>query len=160
LARQPRAVRRYGYASVAEYGTIVDGYRSAGIPLGTFVSDSQYMRADQDFTLGAAFPPAGMQAFVAGLHGRGQRWVRARTRRPRGGSAQPEPAAAACPCPAAQAVHHGLTRSLGRLHVARACSAGCISHVTCAAVEEPGDGGAWGVRTCALQFRAAHARKQ
>jgi len=82
----------------------VDGYRAAGIPLETFVSDSQYMRADQDFTLGAAFPPADMRAFVAGLHGRGQRWVRARARRPRGGSARPEPAAAACPCPAARSI--------------------------------------------------------
>ena len=59
-----------------EYQTIVDGYTNAGIPLETFVSDSQYMDHDQDFTLGAKFPLADMQAFVAGLHSKGQRWVR------------------------------------------------------------------------------------
>ena len=67
---------RYGYGSVTEYQSIVDGYAGAGIPLETFVSDSQYMDHDQDFTLGATFPLGEMQAFVARLHARGQRWVR------------------------------------------------------------------------------------
>ena len=70
------SLRRYGYQSVQEYQTIVDGYTNAGIPLETFVSDSQYMDYDQDFTLGAKFPLADMQAFVARLHSKGQRWVR------------------------------------------------------------------------------------
>ena len=73
---RPWRVCRYGYESVAQYQSIVDGYAGAGIPLETFVSDSQYMDHDQDFTLGAAFPLAEMQAFVARLHGSGQRWVR------------------------------------------------------------------------------------
>ena len=81
---------RYGYGGVAEYQGIVDGYAGAGIPLETFVSDSQYMDHDQDFTLGAKFPPGEMQAFVAGLHSRGQRWV----------STRPDmtPTAHVCPC--------------------------------------------------------------
>ena len=60
---------------MAEYQSIVDGYAGAGIPLETFVSDSQYMDLNQDFTLGATFALGEMQAFVAGLHSRGQRWV-------------------------------------------------------------------------------------
>ena len=63
---------------MGEYQSIVDGYAGAGIPLETFVSDSQYMNYNQDFTLGATFPLGEMQAFVAGLHSRGQRWVRTR----------------------------------------------------------------------------------
>ena len=40
----------------------MDGYAAAGVPLETFVSDSQYMARDQDFTLGDAFPLYEMQA--------------------------------------------------------------------------------------------------
>ena len=40
---------------------VVDGYASAGIPLETFVSDSQYMDRDQDFTLGDNFTARDMQ---------------------------------------------------------------------------------------------------
>ena len=46
---------------MAEY-QIVDSYAGAGIPLETFVSDSQYMDHNQDFTLGATFPLGEMQA--------------------------------------------------------------------------------------------------
>ncbi|KAK9835343.1 hypothetical protein WJX81_003869 [Elliptochloris bilobata] len=66
---------KYGYQSVAEYQSIVDGYSNAGIPLETFVSDSQYMNHDQDFTDDDTFAPEEMQAFVARLHSKGQRWV-------------------------------------------------------------------------------------
>lgn len=38
-----------------------DGYASAGIPLETFVSDSQYMDRDQDFMLGDNFTAKDMQ---------------------------------------------------------------------------------------------------
>ena len=35
---------------------MVDSYAYAKIPLETFVTDSQYMLHDQDFTLGEEFP--------------------------------------------------------------------------------------------------------
>ena len=46
---------RYGYGSAEFYYQILDGYDNASIPLETFVSDSQYMDYDQDFTLGSKF---------------------------------------------------------------------------------------------------------
>ena len=54
--------RRYGYSSAQQCQGVVDGYAAAGVPLETFVSDSQYMDRDQDFTLGDAFPLYEMQA--------------------------------------------------------------------------------------------------
>ena len=55
-------MHRYGYLSAQQCQGVVDGYASAGVPLETFVSDSQYMDRDQDFTLGDAFPLYEMQA--------------------------------------------------------------------------------------------------
>lgn len=52
---------RYGYGSAEFYYQILDGYGNASIPLETFVSDSQYMDHDQDFTLGDKFPMAQMK---------------------------------------------------------------------------------------------------
>jgi len=46
---------RYGYGSEEFYNQILNGYGNASIPLETFVSDSQYMDHDQDFTLGDKF---------------------------------------------------------------------------------------------------------
>ena len=62
---------RYGYGSEEFYYQILDGYDNASIPLETFVSDSQYMDHDQDFTLGYSFPEAGMKvpsSFSARAH--------------------------------------------------------------------------------------------
>ena len=56
---------RYGYGSAEFYGQILNGYGNASIPLETFVSDSQYMDHDQDFTLGYTFPQAQMKASLA-----------------------------------------------------------------------------------------------
>ena len=49
-------MRRYGYGSLKQLNTVVDSYAYAKIPLETFVTDSQYMLHDQDFTLGEEFP--------------------------------------------------------------------------------------------------------
>ena len=53
---------RYGYGSAEFYYQILEGYANASIPLDTFVSDSQYMDHDQDFTLGSTFPLDQMKA--------------------------------------------------------------------------------------------------
>ncbi|KAK9822226.1 hypothetical protein WJX81_001471 [Elliptochloris bilobata] len=66
---------KYGYGSAEFYYQILEGYANASIPLDTFVSDSQYMDHDQDFTLGATFPMDQMKAFVAMLRRQNQRWV-------------------------------------------------------------------------------------
>ncbi|KAK9845865.1 hypothetical protein WJX81_004565 [Elliptochloris bilobata] len=66
---------KYGYSSAAECQGVVDAYEAAGVPLETFISDSQYMDHDQDFTLGYGFHLYDMQVFVAKLHANGQRWV-------------------------------------------------------------------------------------
>ena len=55
------AVHRYGYGSAEFYYQILEGYANASIPLDTFVSDSQYMDHDQDFTLGSTFNLSEMQ---------------------------------------------------------------------------------------------------
>ena len=59
------AICRYGYGSAEFYGQILNGYGNASIPLETFVSDSQYMDHDQDFTLGYQFPLAQMKVCFA-----------------------------------------------------------------------------------------------
>ena len=56
---------RYGYGSAEFYGQILNGYGNASIPLETFVSDSQYMDHDQDFTFGYTFPRDQMKASPA-----------------------------------------------------------------------------------------------
>eukprot|EP00884_Botryococcus_braunii_P003098 jgi/Botrbrau1/1278/Bobra.0163s0061.1 len=66
---------KYGIPSVEIIDRIVDSYRYANIPLETFVSDSQYMDGDQDFTLSPSYPLPAMKAFVDKLHANGQRWV-------------------------------------------------------------------------------------
>ena len=55
------AVHRYGYGSAEFYYQILEGYANASIPLDTFVSDSQYMDHDQEFTLGSTFNMSEMQ---------------------------------------------------------------------------------------------------
>ena len=59
-------VSRYGYGSVQMYNAILDGYGNASIPLETFLSDSQYMDHDQDFTYGPDFTVSDMK--VSALH--------------------------------------------------------------------------------------------
>lgn len=54
-------MRRYGYGSLKQLNTVVDSYAYAKIPLETFVTDSQYMLHDQDFTLGEEFPVSTFQ---------------------------------------------------------------------------------------------------
>ena len=54
------AVCRYGYDTAEYYTYVIDNYAAAGIPLETFVADSQYMDAQQGFTLGKNFPQATM----------------------------------------------------------------------------------------------------
>ena len=58
---------RYGYGSAEFYDQILNGYGNASIPLETFVSDSQYMDHDQDFTLGYDFPLDQMKVCMARL---------------------------------------------------------------------------------------------
>ncbi len=56
---------RYGYGSAEFYSQILNGYGNASIPLETFVSDSQYMDHDQDFTFGDKFPMSDMKVRLA-----------------------------------------------------------------------------------------------
>ena len=60
-------MRRYGYGSLKQLNTVVDSYAYAKIPLETFVTDSQYMLHDQDFTLGEEFPAAMFQVCSAAV---------------------------------------------------------------------------------------------
>ena len=53
---------RYGYSSIKQLNRVVDSYAYAQIPLETFVTDSQYMNHDQDFTLGVEFNVSSFQA--------------------------------------------------------------------------------------------------
>ncbi|KAK9790964.1 hypothetical protein WJX73_005820 [Symbiochloris irregularis] len=66
---------KFGYESADYYSYVVDNYAAAGIPLDTFVADSQYMNNQQDFTLGAAFPQSQVAAFIDTLHSNGQHFV-------------------------------------------------------------------------------------
>ena len=63
---------RYGYGSAEFYQQILNGYGNASIPLETFVSDSQYMNHDEDFTLGDKFPLSDMKvshkSFITRMH--------------------------------------------------------------------------------------------
>lgn len=56
--------RRYGYSSLKQLNRVVDSYAYAKIPLETFVTDSQYMNHDQDFTLGVEFNASSFQVRV------------------------------------------------------------------------------------------------
>jgi hypothetical protein len=54
----------------------VENYKAAQIPLETFVTDTQYMNSDQDFTTSSSYPLDQFQTFVQMLHNGSQRWVR------------------------------------------------------------------------------------
>ncbi|CAL5218429.1 g109 [Coccomyxa viridis] len=64
---------KYGYSTVQQLERVVQSYAYFKIPLETFVTDSQYMDHDQDFTISPDFEPFG--DFVAMLNKNGQRWV-------------------------------------------------------------------------------------
>lgn len=66
---------KYGLGSAAVSRRIVESYEAAGIPLETFVSDSQYMDEDRIFTWGRGFERPAMRDFVAFLHETGRKWV-------------------------------------------------------------------------------------
>lgn len=51
---------RFGYDNSDYYTYVIDNYAAAGIPLETFVADSQYMDRQMIFTLGANFSQADM----------------------------------------------------------------------------------------------------
>ena len=61
------ALCRYGYASVKQITRVVQSYAYAKIPLETFVTDSQYMDHDQDFTFSDDYTPSEMQVGFATL---------------------------------------------------------------------------------------------
>ena len=66
----PCARCRYGYSSLKQLNRVLDSYAYARIPLETFVTDSQYMNHDQDFTLGTEFNVSTFQVTgIAGLQG-------------------------------------------------------------------------------------------
>ena len=48
---------RYGYSSASQLSRVLDSYAYFQIPLETFVTDSQYMDHDQDFTMSPDFEP-------------------------------------------------------------------------------------------------------
>ena len=50
------------------YHAILDGYGNASIPLETFLSDSQYMDHDQDFTYGPDFTVSDMKVSAYHSH--------------------------------------------------------------------------------------------
>ena len=66
---------KYGLGSAAVSRRIVESYASAGIPLETFVSDSQYMDEDRIFTWGKDFSRSEMRDFVGFLHDSGRKWI-------------------------------------------------------------------------------------
>eukprot|EP00884_Botryococcus_braunii_P020446 jgi/Botrbrau1/7085/Bobra.0165s0107.1 len=66
---------KYGYGSVEFIDKVVKNYSAFNIPLETFVTDSQYMDKDQDFTVSPTYQLTEFQAFIASLHAAGQRWV-------------------------------------------------------------------------------------
>lgn len=55
---------------------MVANYIQNQIPLETFVTDIQYLKQNQDFTLSDSYPLNELQTFVARLHNNSQRWVR------------------------------------------------------------------------------------
>ncbi|KAK9915638.1 hypothetical protein WJX75_001864 [Coccomyxa subellipsoidea] len=66
---------KYGYGSVKQMTRVVESYMQAQIPLETFVTDSQYMDKDQDFTFSADYALDDFQNFRTLLDKNGQRWV-------------------------------------------------------------------------------------
>lgn len=61
----------YGYGSVSQIVRVVESYMQARIPLETFVTDSQYMDNDQDFTFSADYAVDDFQVCTSvsdGLH--------------------------------------------------------------------------------------------
>ena len=52
---------RYGYDTAEYYTYVISQYQQAGIPLETFVADSQYMNKSQIWTLGSNFSASEMQ---------------------------------------------------------------------------------------------------
>lgn len=48
-------VGRFGYDTSGYFSYVLDNYAAAGIPLETFVADSQYMDRQMIFTLGSNF---------------------------------------------------------------------------------------------------------
>ena len=57
--------RRYGYSNVQQLTRVVQSYEYFKIPLETFVTDSQYMDHDQDFTISPDFEPFGVSGLTA-----------------------------------------------------------------------------------------------
>ena len=53
---------RYGYSTVQQLERVVQSYAYFKIPLETFVTDSQYMDHDQDFTISPDFEPFGVSS--------------------------------------------------------------------------------------------------
>ena len=51
---------RYGYSTVQQLERVVQSYAYFKIPLETFVTDSQYMDHDQDFTISPDFENFGV----------------------------------------------------------------------------------------------------
>ena len=56
---------RYGYSNVQQLTRVVQSYEYFKIPLETFVTDSQYMDHDQDFTISPDFEPWGVRISIA-----------------------------------------------------------------------------------------------
>ena len=56
---------RYGYSNVQQLTRVVQSYEYFKIPLETFVTDSQYMDHDQDFTISPDFEPFGVSGLIA-----------------------------------------------------------------------------------------------
>lgn len=67
LTPQCACSSRYGYGSVEYIDKVVTNYTAANIPLETFVTDSQYMDSDQDFTLSPTYSLPDFQV-SAGLY--------------------------------------------------------------------------------------------
>lgn len=67
---------KYGYKSVYEVESIVDNYKSAGIPLDTQWMDIDYMQNYKDFTVDSVnFPQSEMKSFVDELHQNGMKFI-------------------------------------------------------------------------------------
>lgn len=66
---------KFGYDTSGYFSYVLDNYAAAGIPLETFVADSQYMDRQMIFTLGSNFTISEMDVIIGRLHASGQRFV-------------------------------------------------------------------------------------
>ncbi len=66
---------RYGYSSVDDLRAVINGHKSALLPLDVMYSDVDYMNEKTVFTTSPSYPPEAMRDLLDDMHGDGQRYV-------------------------------------------------------------------------------------